>query len=234
VLDDEAIFAAHAAEWLIAAVERASGPCAIALSGGSTPRSLYEMLARPPWRDRIPWDRAHWFWGDERFVAHDDPQSNYRMVRDALLSHVPVPPGHVHPIPTSHTTPESAARDYESELRRVYGSPALAPARPLFAATLLGLGEDGHTASLFPHSPALEERMHWVAPVLERDPSRITLTYPALESSASVAFLVTGEAKRNILRRLIDGDAALPASHVQPVGDLHLFADHAAAGNFFA
>jgi 6-phosphogluconolactonase len=230
VLDDADALAERAARWLIAASLRAEGEIAVALSGGETPRALYRLLAAQPWREREPWERVHWFWGDERFVPRGDPRSNYRMAYDAMLSRAPVPPGRIHPVPTGATTPERAAADYEAELRRFYGADTLDPARPLFAAVLLGLGENGHTASLFPGTPALREQRKWVVPVLGVAPEpRITLTYPALRSSASTAFLVSGAAKGEMLRRLLAGDEAVPATHIEALGDIHVFADRAAA-----
>ena len=142
------------------------GVFAVALSGGSTPRRLYEHLAGPPYRDAFPWSRTHWFWGDERFVPHGDAQSNYRMVREALLSRAPIPAINIHPIPTEGVSPEAAAVTYERELKSFYGAKRLDAARPLFDVTLLGLGPDGHTASLFPGTAVLAERDRWVAAVV--------------------------------------------------------------------
>jgi 6-phosphogluconolactonase len=231
VLDDAAALSERAAQWLTAACARADGSEAVALSGGETPRTLYRLLAAPPWRERMAWTRVHWFWGDERFVAHDDPRSNFHMANEAMLSRAPVAPDHIHPVPTRSVTPERAATDYEAELRRVYGRDTFDPARPLFAAVLLGLGENGHTASLFPGSAALHERERWVVPVVGAAPEpRITLTYPALASSATTAFLVAGSAKRAILARLLSADSAIPAAQIEAVGSVHVFADRAAAG----
>lgn len=219
------------ADWMLALATAKEGIFTVCLSGGSTPQRLYEHLATPAYRDTFPWSRTHWFWGDERFVPHDDAQSNYHMVREALLSHAPIPASNVHPIPTGVTSPEAAASAYEQELKSFYGKAQLDPARPLFDVTLLGLGTDGHTASLFPGVAALAERDHWVAAVVGAKPeARITLTYPALESSRHVAFLVTGEDKRAIFSQLRDGDQNLPAGRLFPTGELCLFADMAAAG----
>jgi 6-phosphogluconolactonase len=152
------------------------------------------------------------------------------MARDALLSHAPIPPANIHPIPTDGT-PDGAASAYEAELKSFYGAAVLDPARPLFEIVLLGLGEDGHTASLFPGTPALGEHTRWVAAVAAGTAEpRITLTYPALASSRHVAFLVEGSGKRAMADRLRRGDASIPAGRVAPVGRLHLFLDAAAAG----
>jgi 6-phosphogluconolactonase len=233
--DAEAL-ARGAASWLLthvlAAVSAGRRQPAVCLAGGSTPRRVYEILASPDVAPRFPWDRVHWFWGDERFVPHDHPDSNYRMVRAALLSRAPIPDANIHPIPTgSGLPPDAAAAAYERTLRQFYGADALDPVLPLFDVTLLGLGEDGHTASLLPGEPVLEERTRWVAAVAHGRPEvRITLTYPALESSRDIGFLVAGSAKRSVLARARAGDPALPATRVRASGGrLHWLADEAAA-----
>ena len=230
ILADPPALAARVGEWLLAAAGASRARFAVALSGGSTPKRLYETLAGPGFVERFPWARVHWFWGDERFVPHDDPLSNYRMTREAMLAHAPIPPANIHPVPIDGLTPEAAASAYERELMSFYGADRLDSARPLFGVTLLGLGEDGHTASLFPGDKALDERRHWTAAVIgAKTEARITLTYPALESSGAVAFLVEGEAKRAILARFRQGDPALPASRLDPAGTFCIFADKAAA-----
>ncbi|MGO9431571.1 6-phosphogluconolactonase [Rhodoblastus sp.] len=230
ILADPETLAKRAADWLLDVATSEAGIFSVALSGGSTPRALYELLARPPYRDAFPWARSHFFWGDERFVPHDDPQSNFRMTREALLSHVPIPAENIHPVPTQGFSPEAAAAAYQRELMTFYGAEKLDPKRPLFGVTLLGLGADGHTASLFPGAAALAERRRWVAAVTDaKGLARITLTYPAIESSRRVAFLVAGKEKNAIFARLRRGDGALPAAHVNPVGDLWQFVDAAAA-----
>jgi 6-phosphogluconolactonase len=231
ILADPEALARHVAGWLIAAAAQGDRPFAIALSGGSTPRRLYELLTTPPYCQAFPWPRTHWFWGDERFVPHSSPESNYRMVREAMLNGAPVPPANVHPIPTEGLTPEAAAHLYEQELENFYGASRLSPDRPLFDVTFLGLGQEGHIASLFPGTAILRERTRWVGAVINAKPEpRITLTYPALESSREVAFLVTGASKRAALEQLLRGDQALPAANLHPVrGGLCIFADKAAA-----
>lgn len=229
VLPDAEALAGRAAAWVLERVLMVAGPVSVCLSGGSTPSRLYQALARAPYRDRMPWQRIHWFWGDERFVPSTDARSNYRMAREALLDRIPAPVGSVHPIPTDGVTLDAAVIAYERELKHSYGAEQLSAARPLFDVTLLGLGADGHTASLLPGAPVLDERSRWVAPVVGFTPeARITLTYPALESSREVAFLVTGPAKREILARARAGAPDAPAARLRPVGRLHWFADRAA------
>ena len=230
ILPDSEALARRVADWLVAAAAGSERQFRVALSGGSTPRRLYEFLSGPPYREAFPWARTHWFWGDERFVTHDSPESNYRMVREAMLARAPVPAGNIHPIPTEGLTPQEAAMSYERELKTVYGAATLIPTRPLFDVTFLGLGSEGHIASLFPGTAVLNERSRWVSAVIgAKAEPRITLTYPALESSGAVAFLVTGAAKRPVLERLLNSDPALPATHLHPRGTLHIFADRAAA-----
>jgi 6-phosphogluconolactonase len=230
ILANSEALARRVADWLLAAATAKEGVFAVALSGGSTPRALYENLSEPPYRNTFPWARTHWFWGDERFVPHDDSRSNYRMVREALLSRAPIPSANVHPVPTAELSPDEAASAYEHDLQSFYGAERFDPARPLFDVTLLGLGPDGHTASLFPGTAVLAERERWVAAVVgAKSEARITLTYPALESSRCAAFLVAGQAKRAMLDRLRRGDETLPAGRLHPTGALYIFADAAAA-----
>ena len=230
VLADPEALAHRVACWLLALTTAKKGPFALALSGGATPRLLYEHLAAPPFLEEFPWSRMHFFWGDERFVPPDHGLSNFRMVREAMLSHAPIPAANIHAMPTTGLTAEAAASAYEQELQSFYGADLLDPLRPLFDVVLLGLGADGHTASLFPGGAALKERKHWVAAVPEsRTCARLTLTYPALESARHVAFLVAGEEKRAILDRFRNGDPRLPAARLHPSGMLNVFADAAAA-----
>jgi 6-phosphogluconolactonase len=231
ILADVGALSRRVAAWLLELALAKEGTFAVCLSGGSTPQGLYQRLADAPCRDAFPWSRTHWFWGDERFVPHDDALSNYRMARLALLSRAPVPPANIHPIPTEGLTPDAAASQYERELKSFYGAERLDLARPLFDVNLLGLGLNGHTASLFPGSPVLAEREKWVAAVVGAEPeARITLTYPTLESSRHAAFLVAGDEKREIFKRLRRGDESLPAARLHPTGTLWMFADAAAVG----
>jgi 6-phosphogluconolactonase len=227
--DPEAL-AHNVAEWFCGLALASGRDFAVCLSGGSTPQRLYETLATPEIAARVPWHRTHWFWGDERFVPHDHPDSNYRMVREALLARVPIPACNIHPIPTEHLSLNEAAIAYEATLKRYYGGDRLVAARPLFDVTLLGIGENGHTASLFPGQPALQETQRWaVAAGGGASEPRITLTYPALNSSSDVAFLATGEGKRDVIARALAGDPSIPAALIRPVGRLHWFTDRAAA-----
>jgi 6-phosphogluconolactonase len=228
VAKDPEALAHRAAGWITDLAAASRDQFAICLSGGSTPRRLYQLLAESPYRDALQWDRIHWFWGDERFVPWDHPDSNYGMVHAALFERAPVPPGNIHGIPTNGT-PADAAGSYERVLKSYYGSESLDPTRPLFDIQILGLGPDGHTASLIPGTSVLEERQRWVAEVIGGRPEpRITLTYPALESSQHTAFLVAGADKREALSRALAADRALPAARLRPVGELTWLVDEAA------
>ncbi len=214
--------AVRAADIIAERMAAAPAPFRLVLSGGSTPRQTYEILAAR----NLDWSRTEIFFGDERFVSPDDPMSNYRMAREALLNHIA--PRKLLPIPTDGT-PQSAADRYEEMLRQQYGSSELEVGRPLFHLTLLGLGDDGHTASLLPDQPVLQECERWVAVVPKgRDTQRITLTYPALQSSALILFLVSGSAKRDALAQARGG--ALPAGALKPEGEVIWLVDAAAAG----
>src|SRR5579864_844862 len=177
------LLARYVSGWLCDLAAASAGRFAVCLSGGSTPKQLYQHFAIPPLAARFPWSRIHWFWGDERFVPHDHPDSNYGMAFEAFLSRAPVPPENIHAIPTEGMTPEQSAAAYEATLRRFYGSGTLTPERTLFDVTLLGIGDDGHTASLFPGQPALQETRKWAVAAGADAAPRVTLTYPALDSS---------------------------------------------------
>lgn len=233
ICEDAADLAQKGAAFLCDYAASRAGRTVVALSGGNTPKPLYELLAREPAKSTMPWDRVHWIMGDERFVPPSDPASNYGMARAAFLSHVPVPPENVHPVETGGVTLDEAARDYETVLQGLYGAGTLQPGKPLLDITLLGLGDDGHTASLLPHEPVLQVRDRWVAAVPKgRVEERITLTYPAINASEIVAFLVSGEGKREILDKILSGDGGFPASHVRARGQVLWFADRAAAGRW--
>ena len=163
-VSDAAALAKAAAERVMARIAANSGRVAICLTGGSSPKQLYQLLATDAYRSRIPWDRVHWFIGDERFVPADDPLNNMAMARRIFLDRC-APAANIHPIPTDTADPEEAARRYESELKSFYGANELDSARPLFDVVLMGVGPDGHTASLFPDYPAIEETERWVVGV---------------------------------------------------------------------
>jgi 6-phosphogluconolactonase len=181
----------------------AAGRCSLVLSGGATPRGLHRVLATRC-RDEIPWASVQVFWSDERYVPAADARSNYRMARETLLDHVPCPPGNVHPMPTSHADPADAARAYEATLEAWFdGAP------PRFDVAILGMGADGHTASLFPRSPALREQTRWVLAVTAaaEPPERLTLTLPVLTAAARSWVLVSGTGKAATVRRVLSGSA---------------------------
>ncbi len=205
---------------------------AVCLTGGSSPQGLYRLLAAEPWRSKVPWDRVHWFMGDDRFVPESDPLSNMGAARSAFLDRSGAPRQNIYPIATDAADPDKAANLYEDVLKTFYGADRLDPARPLFDLVLMGLGSDGHTASLFPHAPALNEKAHWVVGVakagMEPYVPRVTLTFPALASSREMLFLVDGADKRTILGRVIGG-ADLPAHRAYSDGELVWLTDRAAA-----
>ena len=230
VSPDPERLAEDAADWLCRRVAETEGRFSIALSGGSTPKRLYQLLAEPKRVTRFAWDRVHWFWGDERFVPPDHADSNERMVRDALLSHVPVPAENIHPVPTVGLTPAEAATAYARTLKAYYGAEDLSAEKPLFDVVLLGLGDDGHTASLFPGAAALAETTAWTAAVIGAKPEpRITLTYPALAASRDVVFLVAGTAKTAMVKAIFAGED-YPAGRVTTQGRMTWMLDKAAAG----
>ena len=203
---------------------------AICLTGGSSPKQLYQLLATDAYRSRIPWERVHWFIGDERFVGPDDPLNNMGTARRIFLDRL-APPANIHPIPTDTADPDAAARRYESELQSFYGANALDPARPLFDVVLMGVGPDGHTASLFPDYPAIEETERWAVGVpkahVEPFVPRVTLTLPALNSCREMLFEVAGAEKRAILTRVLES-GNLPASRAHSIGETIWLVDAAA------
>ena len=206
------------------------GRFAIALSGGHTPAKLYALWAEEH-KTETPWDRVHLFFGDERFVPKDDLLSNYRMVRQTLIDQVPIPEENVHPMLTNFPSPEKAAEAYEVELRKFFGEDP-----PAFDVQLLGLGIEGHTASLFPGSPALDEQQRWVVAVTApaEPPQRLTLTPVVLDQGLNTFFLVAGEDKREILTALRsepqDAQSKYPAGRIRPARGVVWYLDQAAAG----
>src|SRR3569832_130903 len=200
----------------------------LVLSGGSTPKALFELLATPPYAGRIDWTRTHVFWGDERCVPPDDRSSNYRMAREALLDKVPISPEAIHRM-RGEDPPQQAAAAYEADLRALFGGGA-----PRFDVVLLGMGDNGHTASLFPHLTAVRETSRWVVAeyVGEVKMWRITMTPPLLNAAARVLFLVVGADKAAMLKRVLQGPRdidALPAQVIAPAGALTWLVDQSAA-----
>ncbi|MFC0283748.1 6-phosphogluconolactonase [Camelimonas abortus] len=229
--------AANAALWLLEALADAEAEGArrlrVCLSGGSTPQRLYALLAAPAWSARLPWEKIEWYFGDDRFVPHDHPDSNARMAREALFDHAPATAGRVHYIPWGPDIVACAAA-YERTLRAAMARDREEdPGRPLFDAVICGLGRDGHTASLFPGKPALAvtDRLATAVPEAGQPPftPRITLTFPALNDSRFTAFLVAGADKRPALERLRAG-ADLPAARITAKRCLTWLLDRAAAG----
>lgn len=225
-----------AAEFVRQANERSAtaGRFVVALSGGSTPRALYSLLAGAEFQSQVPWDRVHFFWGDERCVPPDHPDSNYRMAFETLLSKAPVPEENIHRI-EAELAPEAAAAGYERTIRdffRLSGADW-----PRFDLIFLGLGDDGHTASLFPGSEALNERHRLVVAAYNEKlkSHRVTLTLPVLNRAANIFFLVAGEGKAAVLRDVFSGSTGsrdLPAQQIAPKnGRLVWFLDEAAASS---
>lgn len=214
VLDDPAAVARAAADDFVAAARAARDRFAVCLSGGSTPQAMHRLLASPEYRDQVDWSRCHVFFGDERRVPLDDPRSNYENARETLLAHVPVPSHQVHPL--------TAADAYEGMLRSFFGAVCD------FDLLYLGMGDDGHTASLFPGSASLLETERWVIapPDVVAGMSRLTLTLPALRAARAARVLVTGEAKREPLARIRAGEP-LPAGLIEGA---RFVVDRAAAG----
>ena len=222
----------------------ARGRFTIALAGGNTPRRTYEALASN-FRDAIDWSRTEILFGDERFVPHEDPRSNYKMVREALLIRAPISPTCVHPVPTDLPTPADAADQYESTLRRLFadhttdagGGDRVTGAAATVDLALLGVGPDGHTASLFPGSPALDERQRWTRAVdaphtVQPAVPRVTTTLEFLDHARAVIFLVAGEDKRRVVREILEqapSGPVYPAALVAPRGRVLWLIDRSAA-----
>lgn len=215
------------AEAIQAAVMR-RGACAIALAGGQTPKGCYEYLGRPPYQRDLPWEQVSFYWSDERFVPLTDVDSNFRMARLALLDRLSLTNSQVHPMVDGAQGPSAAAEAYAKQLELL---PRDANGFPRFDIMHLGLGEDGHTASLFPGDPVLEEARAWVRAVKgpKPPPDRLTLTLPLLNAARAVYFLVSGEGKRRALEAVLRGDGRLPAARVRPAdGDLRYLVDREA------
>ncbi|MFQ5487118.1 MAG: 6-phosphogluconolactonase [Gammaproteobacteria bacterium] len=204
----------------------------VALAGGSTPRLLYQTLASPAWRDDIDWSRIHVFFGDERSVPPDHPDSNFRMARESLLDHVPIPTDQIHRMKGEQHPLETAAAAYADCLEMLL--PRSKQGAPCFDLILLGLGTDGHIASLFPGTAILHERERWVAPVYvdKLHTWRLSLTFPVLNQARHVLLLVAGDTKRPIVKAVLAGEGGeprYPVQMIQPQGELAWYLDEAAA-----
>jgi 6-phosphogluconolactonase len=232
VVADPAALATTAAQRLMKRIEANNDRIAICLTGGSSPKQLYQLLASDTYVKRIPWDRVHWFIGDERFVPASDPLNNMAMARNIFLDRF-APKDRIHPIPTDAANPDESAQRYERELKTFYGADDLDPPRPLFDLVLMGVGPDGHTASLFPGYPALAETKRWVTGVpqahVEPFVPRVTLTLPPLASCHEMLFEIAGKEKRAILDKL-SHDESLPANRARSIGETVFLVDRAAVG----
>ena len=227
---DATALAETAADRVLARIAANDGRIAICLTGGSSPKRLYALLGRDPYRSRIPWQRVHWFIGDERFVPPGDVLHNMSMARQLFLDQC-APAAHIHPIPTDAASTDDAAHAYENELKSFYGAVRLDAAKPLFDLVLLGVGPDGHVASLFPNYPALDEHERWAvgvatAPVAPQV-ARISLTLPALGACREMLFEVAGADKRAILTRVFAGEN-LPANRAHATGETVWLVDNSA------
>jgi 6-phosphogluconolactonase len=220
IFDDFESLSQAAAELFIVQARQSISTCgrfSVALSGGETPRRLYEILAASPYRERIHWDKVHIFWSDERCVPEDDPRSNARLARQTLLNQVPIPGENIHSI-RCDLSPDQAAFKYEEELRDFFRVQ-----NPNFHLVLLGLGANGHIASLFPHTPVLYEKEHWVSYVYipELEMHRVTFTAPLINQANQVVFLVSGLDKASVLEQVLEGPyqpQELPAQLIRPNG----------------
>ncbi|MBR0742035.1 6-phosphogluconolactonase [Bradyrhizobium liaoningense] len=235
VAADAEALARTAAERVMARIAANSGRIAICLTGGSSPKKLYQLLGTDAWRDKIPWDRVHWFIGDERFVPERDPLNNMAVARAIFLDRN-APAGHVHPIPTDVDNPDRGAEAYARELQDFYGAERLDPAQPLFDMVLMGAGPDGHTASLFPGYPEIEETKRWVVGVPRAHVApfvpRVSLTLPVLASCREMLFEIAGHDKQPILTRLLNGET-LPALRARSNGETVWLVDQAALAEGF-
>lgn len=213
---------------LATAAQAQHGAFYVALAGGTTPRALYELLASDDYRDRINWSKVVFYFGDERYVPYEHAESNYRMAREALLQQVPVPPSNIHPLDTTLEVRKAAAA-YSQSLHQLL---PLLDGLPVFDLILLGMGDDGHTASLFPRSCILHDERLCAAVYVEKFKAwRLSLTYKVINNAAQVWILVAGAAKAPVLQGLRAGmGQSYPVAQVQPRGELHWFVDQAAYG----
>jgi 6-phosphogluconolactonase len=231
VVKDAAALSVAVAEWMTSLIEKTLAKktrFCLLLSGGNTPKNLYKLLAEDPYRKRIDWSKLHVFFGDERIVPFNDERNNGKMAYDSLLSKVPIPENQVHFVDTS-IDPGIAAENYERLLRRYFNSN-----HTTFDLALLGMGDDGHTLSLFPGNDSINENKNWAFSVFvpSQQMQRISLTPEVVNRSACIAFLVTGAAKTTVLSQVLNEAAAphfYPVQLIKPLtGDLHWFADEEA------
>jgi 6-phosphogluconolactonase len=236
--DAEAVSQAAAREFVRCANDAIGGRgrFTVALSGGSTPKRLYQILADAPYKGTIDWSKIEVFWGDERCVSPEHSDANFHTANEALLKKIVIPASHVHRMQAEREDRDTAARDYQNDIARVFGVDANGPP-PAFDLILLGMGPDGHTASLFPHSTALGETGKWVVAnyvakfATQGVPHRLTMTRPMINAAREVLFLVAGADKKDPLFEVITGppdSARLPSQLIRPAGNLVYFADQAA------
>lgn len=228
----DALALSHAAAYLIVAESNKAvahkNYFTIALSGGSTPKILFELLAQAPYKNNIPWKKIIFAFGDERFVPHSSDESNYKMVRDVLLSHVPVPGKNILAVSTEKITPALSSLQYEKEIKKYISN------KHPFDLVLLGLGEEGHTASIFPKSPLLTENNRWVKEIWVEDKkmNRISFTMPFINKAKNIAFLVSGQSKAAIVKKIFSkAGAHLPAAMAKATENTYWFLDEAANGS---
>lgn len=237
--------AKQAADFLVAHINetlKTNGKYTIALSGGSTPKALHELLASEPYKSHIDWGKLHFFWGDERFVPFNDDKNNAKMAFDTLLDKVPVNKDYIHVMQTENITPEDSAAAYERVLHEYF--PLVHTHHPddhpdntpftTFDLCILGMGDDGHTLSLFPGKPIIHETEKWADAFWldEQDMYRVTITHPVANHSAVVMFLVAGAGKAPALKEVLEGEYnpdKYPSQIIKPKGELHWFLDEAAA-----
>ncbi len=228
-------FADKAAALFLRLAKQARGRFVVGLAGGSTPRPFYQTLARSPWKEAVDWSNVVMVLGDERFVSPDNVESNFHMIRTALFEHVGIPERQIVRVPFNGLTVKQAAEQYEQKLREIYGEGELEAGRKFFNLNFLGMGEDGHIASLLPgQKQLLGERVRWALPVTRGRPEeRVTLTYPVLESSEVTVFLVSGAMKREMLDRVLSGtEREAPVARLKPQGQLIWLVDREAAGRW--
>ena len=230
ILSDKAAIVERSLDLVVKRIQSAIADkelCTISLAGGSTPKPLYEALAGQP----IDWDALHIFWGDERYVASDHPDSNQRMVRQAWLDKIPIPAANIHPVPTDTSDPQASVDEYETTLQDFFHVEA--KDCPQFDIMLLGMGDDGHTASLFPHTPALQVSDRLVTLGEKSGQTRISLTAPLINQAQCIIFMVSGSDKAPALAQVLQNDAAdaatYPARLIQAKSEVWWLVDEAAA-----